>query len=124
MFLGAVIQRVKVLPSNEPFIIDIYFPVVSSPDMTGIWQMSIRKESSDNSLASLNFLVLLSNEDDLLNIQYLTMITNFWSISNMCSTRLNSSLCRHSSNQTKITDINDCFQQKWSFFFYDIKSDW
>ncbi len=101
--------------------------MVSSPNMIGIWQMSIIKEDNENFLASLNFLVLLSNKEQSLNIQYLTIMTNFWSISNMCSTMINSSLCRDLSNQTittKITAINDCFQQRWSFFFRDIKSDW
>jgi hypothetical protein len=125
--LGAILQRVKLVPSSEPVIIDIFFPVISSPNMIGIWQMSIIKEDNENFLASLNFLVLLSNKEQSLNIQYLTIMTNFWSISNMCSTMINSSLCRDLSNQTittKITAINDCFQQRWSFFFRDIKSDW
>ncbi|CAF0959935.1 unnamed protein product [Rotaria sordida] len=121
---GAVLQRVKLHPSIEPLIIDIFFPVVSSPNMIGIWQMSIVKENHENFLASLNFLILLSNEDQSLNIQYLTIIKKFWSISNMCTTKINSSLCHDLSNQTKITAINDCFQQRWSYFFYDIKSDW
>ncbi len=101
--------------------------MVSSPNMIGIWQMLIVKENNENFLASLNFLVLLSNEEQSLNIQYLTIMTNFWSISNMCSTTINSSLCRDLSNRTittKITAINDCFQQRWSVFFHDVKSDW
>jgi hypothetical protein len=127
MIIGTVLQRVKLLPSSQPLIIDIFFPVVSSPTMIGIWQMSIAKENNENLLASLNFLVLLSNDEQSLNIQYLTLMTNFWSISNMCSTTINASLCRDLSNQTiptKITAINNCFQQRWSFFFFDIKSDW
>ncbi len=126
-FLGAILQRVKLLSSTEPFIIEIFFPVVSSPNMIGIWQMSITKENNENLLASLNFLVLLSPEEQSLNIQYLTIMTNFWSISNMCSTITHSSLCHDLLNQTirtKITAINNCFQERWSFFFHDIKSDW
>lgn len=127
-FLGAILQRVNLLPSNEPLIIDIFFPVVSSSNMIGIWQTSIVKDKNQTILASLNFLVLLSNlEEQLLNNQYLTLMTNFWSISNMCSTTINFSLCRDLSNRTittKITAINNCFQQRWSCFFHDIKSDW
>lgn len=100
--------------------------------MVGIWQMSIIKELNENILASLNFLILLSNEDEehyqqSLNIKYLTIMTNFWSILNMCSTTKDFSLCRDLSNRTistKLTAINDCFQQQWSVFFHDIKSDW
>lgn len=95
--------------------------------MIGIWQMSIAQENNDNVLASLNFLVLLSHDEQSLNIQYLTMITNFWSISDICTTNLDSSPCRDLSNQTimtKITAMNHCFQQRWSIFFHDIKSDW
>ena len=89
--------------------------------------MSIVKENTENFLASLNFLVLLSNDEQSLTIQYLTIMTNFWSISNMCSTTVNSPLCRDLSNQTitmKLTAINDCVQQRWSVFFFDMKSDW
>jgi hypothetical protein len=95
--------------------------VVSSPNMIGIWNMSIIKEDNEDNLASLNFLVLLSNDEELLNVRYLPIIIKFWSISDICSRRLNSSSCRDLSNQTS---INDCLQQRWSFFFYDIKSDW
>jgi hypothetical protein len=98
--------------------------VESSASMMGIWQMSIVQENNEDLLASLNFLVLLSNEEQSLSIQYLTIMTNFWSISNMCSTTIiNSSLCHDLSNQT-ITTIDDCVQQPWSVFFFDIKSDW
>ncbi|CAF3311576.1 unnamed protein product [Rotaria sp. Silwood2] len=121
---GAVLQRVKLLPSIEPLIIDVVFPVVSSPEMIGIWQMSIIKENHENFLASLNFVVLLSDEDQTLHIRYLTILKKFWSISNMCTTNINSSLCNDLSNQTKIIASSDCFQQRWSYFFYDIKSDW
>ncbi|CAF3803298.1 unnamed protein product [Rotaria sp. Silwood1] len=123
-FQSAILQRVKLHPSLEPLIIDIFFPVVSSPNMIGIWKMLIIKENHENYLASLNFLVLLSNEDQLLNIQYLKIIKNFWSITNMCTTKINSSLCNDLLNQTRILAINDCSQQQWSYFFYDIKSDW
>ncbi len=85
------------------------------------------KENNENLLASLNFLVLLSPEEQSLNIQYLTIMTNFWSISNMCSTITHPSLCRDLLNQTittKIIPMNNCFQERWSFFFHDIKSDW
>jgi len=96
--------------------------VVSSASMMGIWQMSIVQENNENLLASLNFLVL--NEEQSSSIQYLTIMTNFWSISNMCSTTiLNSSLCHDLSNQT-MRAIDDCVQQPWSVFFFDIKSDW
>lgn len=123
LILGAIIQRVKLLPSSEPVIVDIFFPVVSSPNMIGIWQMSIVKENAEDLLASLNFLIFLPYEEQSLNIQYLTIMTNFWSIINMCSTMVGSSLCQNLSNQT-ITTINNCFQQRWSYFFHDIKSDW
>ncbi|CAF3149911.1 unnamed protein product [Rotaria sp. Silwood2] len=121
---GAVLQRVKLLPSIEPLIIDVVFPVVSSPEMIGIWQMSIIKENHENFLASLNFVVLLSDEDQTLHIRYLTILKKFWSISNMCTTNINSSLCNNLSNQTQIITSSDCFQQRWSYFFYDMKSDW
>ncbi|CAF3556624.1 unnamed protein product [Rotaria socialis] len=121
---GIVLQRVNLLPSVEPLIIDIFFPVVSSTNMVGIWGMSIVKENYEASLASLNFLVLLSNEEPSLNDQYLRITKRFWSISNMCTTKVNSSLCHDLSNRTKITAINNCFEQRWSYFFYDIKSDW
>jgi hypothetical protein len=125
--IGATLQRVNLLPSSEPVIIDIFFTVVSSPSMIGIWEMSIVKENTEDLLASLNFLVLLSYEEQSLNIQYLTIMSHFWSIVNICSTRIDSSLCRNLSNQTittKLTTINNCFQQRWSYFFHDIKSDW
>ena len=125
--LGAILQRVQLHTSNEPVIVDIFFPVVSSSSMIGIWQMSIAQENNENVLASLNFLVLLSHDEQSLNIQYLTMITNFWSISDICTTNLDSSPCRDLFNQTittKITAMNHCFQQRWSLFFHDMKSDW
>lgn len=86
--------------------------------------MSIVKENYENSLASLNFLVLLSNENLSSNEQYLQITKRFWSIENICTTKIHSSLCHDESNQTKIIAINDCFEQRWSYFFYDIKSDW
>lgn len=125
--LGAILQRVKLHTSNESVIIDVFFPVVSPPSMIGIWQLSIVQENNETVLASLNFLVLSPHDEQLLNIEDLTLMTNFWSISDICTTNADSSSCRDASNQTistKITAINNCFQQRWSFFFHDIKSDW
>ena len=126
-FIGAILRQLKILPSVEPLVIDIFFPMISSPDMIGIWQVSIIKADKEKVLALLNFLVLLSNEEQMSNIHYLKIMTNFWSVSNMCSTTANSSLCPDLSNRTmatKIIAINDCFEQRWSSFFLDIKSDW
>ncbi|CAF3656877.1 unnamed protein product [Adineta steineri] len=112
---GAILQRVKLVPSNEPVIIDIFFPAESSPNLIGIWQMSIVKENQEDVLASLNFLVLLSNDEQFLNNQYLTIIKNFWSISNFCSVPIKSSLCQNLSDETiatKFEDIDNCFQQR------------
>lgn len=106
---SSILQRIALQPSTAPMIIDIVLSNVLSSSVMGVWHMSLVDDVREETLASLNFLLLRADIDHL---------AKFWSVSDICSTANNTSLCRVAAGTT------DCFRQHWSSVFFDVKSDW
>ncbi len=127
--LGTVIKRISVTQSDTSHMIDIIFPEITSQWMIGIWNMYLLSNSVNYTLVSLNFLILSANQtetsDQEGNIDA-TAVAKFWPIADICSIRTHSPVCSNPQNtKTKLPlDIEDCDQQRWSIFYYDIKTNW
>lgn len=107
-------HRIPLNSTNLLLLVEITIPPLSSPSMIGIWQIIVIQQSDESILGSSNFLLLASNENYWLNVQYLTILKNFWSISDICSTQTNENNCNLPLNRT------NCVEQRWSSFFSDI----
>ncbi|CAF4509194.1 unnamed protein product, partial [Rotaria sp. Silwood2] len=61
---GNVITRISITQSDEMPMIDIPFPEITSECMIGIWNMYLLSNSINDTLASLNFLILSANQTE------------------------------------------------------------
>jgi hypothetical protein len=124
IFLGKFIEYTPLNVSAMLTTVDIAIPLVSSPNSVGIWQILLVKSQLNITLASTNFLLILEHDKQWLNIDYFSLLTRFWSITDRCSTdSLSLSQCVHPNNDT-MPIMSSCFERQWSFFFSDMKSDW
>ncbi|UJR31492.1 hypothetical protein I4U23_018981 [Adineta vaga] len=118
-----VVYRLKLNSSKTLFVVDIAFAAISIPDMRGVWEISIVDINTEDVLALSDFLVLSSDNEPSATTKNLKVLDTFWSLSNMCSTMMNSSLSNNLLHETTPI-IHDCFQQTWSVFFFDSKTNW
>ncbi|CAM4976270.1 unnamed protein product [Rotaria socialis] len=128
---GIVVTRMLVeIPEDIP-IVDVMFPEITTECMIGIWSMDLVSNRFNNTLASLDFLIVsvnemeTNNDDNNLSID-VNIVDKFWPIAGICSVRKDTNVCskRGSKMKTIPYEINDCDQNRWSAFYYDVKTNW
>jgi hypothetical protein len=118
--LEFLVERLPLNTSATSIIQQITLPTVASPNMIGRWEISVSSETQNKTWASFDLLLLPREQNQWLNIPYLTIFNEFWSTEAMCSMNLEGSRC----NAVLTRTMTACAGERWSSFYADVKSDW
>ncbi|CAF2088927.1 unnamed protein product [Rotaria magnacalcarata] len=127
---GNIFARMSIENFEDIPIVDIMFPEITTECMIGIWSMDLVSNRLNHTLASLDFLIvsvkgMKKDHNNNWNIDIET-VDSFWPIAGICSVRKDSNVC--SKQEPKIMtiplEIKDCDQNRWSAFYYDVKTNW